>query len=209
MPGMTRTETILVVDDEPGILQPVQAYLKQQGYSVLTASCAKDAFGILKKETVDLMVLDLMLPDLSGEEICARIKETSNLPIIMLTAKISEDSQLHGLNIGADDYITKPFSLKVLVARIKAVLRRLPQSELPTAFQQVKLTATETKLVQILSRQPARIFTREELINAIFDERFDSYDRVIDTHVKNLRKKIGTDAIQTVFGLGYKWGANG
>ena len=205
---MTRNKTVLIVDDEPNILEPVKAYLEKQGYTVLTAERGRDALALLKRGGIDIMLLDLMLPDISGEDICRKVRETSRLPIIMLTAKVAEDSQLNGLTIGADDYVTKPFSLKLLTARIETVLRRLPNSEPPTLFADKDLTATERKIANALSRRPSRVFTREELIVVAFDGEFDGYDRVIDTHIKNLRRKIGVDFIKTVHGLGYKWGGD-
>jgi len=143
---------------------------------------------------------------MTGEAVCRKIRETSGVPIIMMTAKTSEESQLEGLSLGADDYVTKPFSLKLLAARMDTVLRRLPQSEPPQIFADVPLTATERKIVGALSRRPNRIFTREELIAVAFDDEYDGFDRVIDTHIKNLRKKIGAQAVKTVRGLGYQWG---
>ncbi len=201
-----QNKTVLVVDDEPNILEPVGAYLEKQEYKVLTAERGQDALALVKRGGIDIVLLDLMLPDISGEDICRKIRQTSHLPIIMLTAKVAESSQLEGLQIGADDYITKPFSLKLLAARIEAVLRRLPQSEPPELFADKQLTATERNIVNALSRRPSRIFTRDELIGVAFDDEFNGYDRVIDTHIKNLRKKVGTDVIKTVHGLGYKWG---
>lgn len=203
---MMQNKTVLVVDDEPNILEPVGAYLEKQEYKVLTAERGQDALALVKRGGIDIVLLDLMLPDISGEDICRKIRQTSHLPIIMLTAKVAESSQLEGLQIGADDYITKPFSLKLLAARIEAVLRRLPQSEPPELFADKQLTATERNIVNALSRRPSRIFTRDELIGVAFDDEFNGYDRVIDTHIKNLRKKVGTDVIKTVHGLGYKWG---
>lgn len=203
---MMQNKTVLVVDDEPNILEPVGAYLEKQGYKVLTAERGQDALALVKRGGIDIVLLDLMLPDISGEEICRKIRQTSRLPIIMLTAKVAESSQIEGLQSGADDYITKPFSLKVLAARIEAVLRRLPESQPPELFTDKQLTATERSIVNALSRRPSRIFTRSELISVAFGDEFDGYDRVIDTHIKNLRKKIGPDVIRTVHGLGYKWG---
>ncbi|MDR2649804.1 MAG: response regulator transcription factor [Clostridiales bacterium] len=197
-------KTVLAVDDEPNILEPVKAYLEKLGYNVLTTERGQDALSLADK--ADIILLDLMLPDISGEDVCRKIRETSNVPIIMLTAKVAESSQFDGLSMGADDYVTKPFSLKLLAARIEAVLRRLPESEPPELFADKQFTATERKIVNALSRRPSRVFTRDELISVAFDDEFDGYDRVIDTHIKNLRKKIGGNCIITVHGLGYKWG---
>jgi len=203
---MMQNKTVLVIDDEPNISEPLAAYLEKQGYKVLTADCGEDALALVKRGSIDIVLLDLMLPDISGEDVCRIIRKTSHLPIIMLTAKVAESNQLEGLRIGADDYITKPFSLKLLVAKIEAVLRRLPDSEPPELFADMQLTATERKIVNALSLRPSRIFTREELIRVAFDNEFDSSDRVIDTHIKNLRKKVGAGVISTVHGLGYRWG---
>ncbi len=203
---MRQNKTILIADDEPNILVPVKAYLEQQGYHVLTAETGQEALAAYASFKADIILLDLMLPDISGEEICQKIRKTSQIPIIMLTAKVAEESQLNGLAIGADDYITKPFSLKLLAARIATILRRLPESEPSVLFTEQELTATERKLVNTLSRWPGRVFTRDELINVAFGDTFDGYDRVIDTHIKNLRRKIGANYIRTVHGLGYKWG---
>jgi DNA-binding response OmpR family regulator len=208
-------KTVLVVDDEPMILDAVSAYLESKNYRVLTAANGRDALaqalrrlsGSNSEGGIDIILLDLMLPDISGEDICRRIRQTSQVPIIMLTAKVAESSQLQGLEIGADDYITKPFSLKLLAARIETVLRRVPENDPAPLFADKQLTATEQKIVNTLSRRPNRIFTRDELIDIVFDDSYGGYDRVIDTHIKNLRRKIGAEYIKTVHGLGYKWGA--
>lgn len=201
-------QTILVVDDEPNILEPIQAHLVKLGYAVLTAECGRDALAYVRRGDVDLVILDLMLPDISGEEVCRKIRESSLLPIIMLTAKVAESSQFEGFRLGADDYILKPFSLKLLAARIDAVLRRLPESEPSELFSDVQLTITEKKIVNALARRPSRVFTRDELIEVAFNNDFNGFDRVIDTHIKNLRKKIGNEYVKTIHGLGYKWGVN-
>jgi len=201
---MSSQRTALIVDDERNIAEPLAAYLEKQGYAVLTAASGRDGLSLAGK--ADIILLDLMLPDMTGEAVCRKIRETSGVPIIMMTAKTSEESQLEGLSLGADDYVTKPFSLKLLAARMDTVLRRLPQSEPPQIFADVPLTATERKIVGALSRRPNRIFTREELIAVAFDDEYDGFDRVIDTHIKNLRKKIGAQAVKTVRGLGYQWG---
>jgi DNA-binding response OmpR family regulator len=207
---MTSSEkTVLAVDDEPMILKAVAAFLESRGYRVLTAANGRDALERFAEGGIDIILLDLMLPDISGEDICRRIRQSSGVPIIMLTAKVAEDSQLAGLELGADDYITKPFSLKLLAARMEAVLRRVRESDPAPLFADIQLTATERKIVNALSRRPNRIFTRDELISAAFNDEFDGYDRVIDTHIKNLRRKVGAEYIKTVHGLGYKWGVGG
>ncbi|MDR0857939.1 MAG: response regulator transcription factor [Oscillospiraceae bacterium] len=200
-------KTVLAVDDESMILGAVSAYLESRDYRVLTAVNGRDALARFSEGGIDIILLDLMLPDISGEEICRKIREISQVPIIMLTAKVAENSQLQGLSIGADDYVTKPFSLKLLAARIETILRRVPENDPPDLFADKQLTATERKIMNALSRRPNKIFSRDELIDIVFDDSFDSYERVIDTHIKNLRRKIGADFLKTVRGFGYKWGA--
>ena len=223
--------TVLLVDDEDKIREVVSAYLENKGFRVIVCGTGAEALSALSREEISIAVLDLMLPDISGEEICANIRKKSALPVIMLTAKTAESDLLSGLEIGADDYITKPFSLKVLTARIEAVLRRSESKpaasryswnndELVVDFEknalfkrgeQIILTASEWKLLGVLVRNPQKIFTREELISHVFGLDFDGYDRAVDTHIKNLRKKIETDTkapqyILTVHGIGYKFG---
>lgn len=230
---MTANKSILVVDDEPKILEVITSYLKSKGYNVFSAENGQTALEIFKKHTISLLVLDLMLPDVSGEEVCARIRKTSRVPIIMLTAKTQEDDLLKGLGLGADDYILKPFSLKELHARIETVLRRTSGDLVPLAVKSswrngdlvvdfekntvirqnktINLTHSERMILSALIKYPGRMFTREELIEIAFGDDFDGYDRVIDTHIKNLRQKIEDNAkspvyILTVHGLGYKFG---
>jgi len=211
-------KAILVVDDEPKILEAVTSYFQSRGYAVFAASGGREALSFVKREHITLIVLDLMLPDISGEEVCRIIRKPSRIPIIMLTAKAAEAEQLTGLGLGADDYITKPFSLKILAARIETVLRRT-ESGLAEDFMKaierklgkpIALTASEGKIMSLLIKYPGRIFTREELIQAAFGDDFDSYDRAIDTHIKNIRRKLGDDPhkpvyVQTVHGIGYKF----
>lgn len=226
-------KTILVVDDESMIRESVSSYLEKQGYQVFSAETGREALRIFESEQISLLVLDLMLPDLSGEEICKIVRSQSRVPIIMLTAKTMEDDMLNGLDLGADDYITKPFSLKNLYARVRAVLRRASDDLEPLAEkifwneedlavdydrkevykrgQAVAVTPIEWKILMALTKYPQKVFTRENLIELVFDLDFSGYDRVIDTHVKNLRKKIEDDPknpvyICTVHGMGYKFG---
>ncbi len=229
------SKTILAIDDEPKILEVIVSFFEQKGYQVLTAQTGSSAMALFEKNNISLILLDLMLPDCSGEAICTAIRKRSRVPIIMLTAKSEEASQLNGLDLGADDYITKPFSLKVLAARVEAVLRRgadelvplVPRSswrngdlvvdfEKKTVFKQgieLSVTPSEYKILSALLKYPGRVFTREELISLVFDDDFDSFDRVIDNHIKNLRQKIEDDTkspvyIQTIRGLGYKFGGD-
>lgn len=222
-----------MADDEEMIREAVASYLESQGYQVFRAENGEEALNILKREPISLVILDLMLPDLPGEEVCVRIRKQSRVPIIMLTAKNVEYDMIHGLDLGADDYITKPFSLKNLSARVQAVLRRSTEDLVPLARQfswnqgdlvidydrkevrkkgePVALTAIEWKLLAAFTKYPQKIFTRENLIELVFGLDFSGYDRVIDTHIKNLRKKIEDDSKQpvylcTVHGMGYKFG---
>lgn len=226
-------KTILVVDDESMIRESVSSYLEKQGYQVFSAETGREALRIFESEQISLLVLDLMLPDLSGEEICKIVRSQSRVPIIMLTAKTMEDDMLNGLDLGADDYITKPFSLKNLYARVRAVLRRASDDLEPLAEkifwndgdlavdydrkevykkgQAIAVTPIEWKILMAVTKYPQKVFTRENLIELVFDLDFSGYDRVIDTHVKNLRKKIEDDPknpvyICTVHGMGYKFG---
>ena len=230
---MAEKRKLLVADDEEMIREAVASYLESQGYQVFRAENGEEALNILKREPISLVILDLMLPDLPGEEVCVRIRKQSRVPIIMLTAKNVEYGMIHGLDLGADDYITKPFSLKNLSARVQAVLRRSTEDLVPLARQfswnqgdlvidydrkevrkkgePVALTAIEWKLLAAFTKYPQKIFTRENLIELVFGLDFSGYDRVIDTHIKNLRKKIEDDSKQpvylcTVHGMGYKFG---
>ncbi len=224
---------ILVVDDEKKIVEVVESYLKASGYTVYTAYNCKEAQEIFDKVSPDLLILDLMLPDMTGEELCIKLRKKSRIPIIMLTAKIEEADILKGLDIGADDYVTKPFSVKQLVARVKALLRRSSQEVIPLTDvlsfndgdliidslkhevkkqgEAVSLTPNEYKLLIAMVKYPQKVFTREELIVVALGGEFDGFDRTIDSHIKNLRQKIETDTkdpeyILTVHGVGYRFG---
>lgn len=227
---------ILVVDDEAKIADAVSAFLQMRGYAVSVAATGQQALELFQKENIALVVLDLMLPDVSGEEVCAAIRRKSRVPVIMLTAKSDEGAQLHGLALGADDYIVKPFSLKVLAAKIEAVLRRsavdlapltrksvwqngdlimdFEKNSFTKAGRPVSLTPNEAKILAALLRSPGKVFSREELIACALGEDFDGYDRAVDTHIKNLRQKIEDNPktpvyILTIHGFGYKFGGEG
>jgi DNA-binding response OmpR family regulator len=227
---------VLVVDDEPKITEVVGSYLRNAGYAPLTAASGLEALGVFEKERPALVILDLMLPDLSGEEVCRRIRARSRVPIIMLTAKVEDSSAVKGLQLGADDYVTKPFSPRQLMARVEAVLRRSAENGSPAArvlgFNDddllidnaagtvrkggtpVSVTPREFRLLRLLAGNPGRVFTREELISRALGDDFDGSDRTIDAHVKNLRQKIETDPhapryIHTVHGIGYRFSAEG
>jgi two-component system alkaline phosphatase synthesis response regulator PhoP len=221
--------TILFVDDEPKIVQLGRDYLERAGFSVLTAGDGPSALATCRAEKPDLIVLDLGLPGRDGLDVTRAIRRDSSVPIIMLTARGEESDKLVGLELGADDYMVKPFSPKELVARVRAVLRRaegrstgtadvirvsdltldVPRMQLSVAGKSVELTATEFQLLTALARSPGRIFTRSQLLDAVHGVAFESYERAIDTHIKNLRRKIEPDPrepryILTVYGVGYK-----
>jgi DNA-binding response OmpR family regulator len=224
-------ETILVVDDEEKILEVVASYLENSGFRVLRASTGLRALEIFAQDMPDLVVLDLMLPDISGEVICQRLRQQSTLPILMLTARADEDSILNGLAIGADDYMVKPFSPRQLVARVQALLRRtrdLPERTAQTMIfaggltidldahqvllesRPVLLTPTEFDLLSTLARSPGRSFSRAELVSLALGADYEGFDRTIDSHIKNLRQKLEANPrdprwIQTVFGVGYRF----
>lgn len=226
-------QTVLVADDEPMIREAVTSYLEKQGCRVFSADNGAKALEIFEREAITFVILDLMLPDISGEEICMAIRKKSRVPIIMLTAKTQEEDVLNGLQIGADDYITKPFSLKELYVRMTVILRRSFEELKPLAEKYswndndlsidfshrevhkkgkaLSLTPSEWKILSALIKHPKKVFTREELITLVFGQDFDGYDRVIDTHIKNLRKKVEDNPknpfyVKTVHGLGYKFG---
>lgn len=223
-------QTVLVVEDEMMIREALKSYLEKQGWQVFDAEYGKAALQLFRKEKIDFVILDLMLPDITGEEICQTLRQESAVPIIMLTAKAQEEALLNGLNIGADDYLTKPFSLKELYARMEAIMRRvslkreikniwtdhyltvdLDKPEIYKQGELFSLTLSEWKILTALIRYPQKVFTRNELIEIAFSSERDSFDRVIDTHIKNLRKKIEKDPrnptyIKTVYGLGYRFG---
>jgi DNA-binding response OmpR family regulator len=226
-------KNILIVDDEPKILKVVASYLESRGFGVFTAENGARALAVFDAENISLVLLDLMLPDIPGEEVIAAIRRSSRAPVIMLTAKSDEDSILTGFSLGADDYITKPFGLKELYARVEAVLRRTADDLVPLTLKNsfgngdltvdfgsnsikkagrpVSLTPSELRLLATLIKYPGRVFSRGELIDAAFGEDFDGYDRAVDSHVKNLRQKIEDDPrnpryVLTVHGLGYRFG---
>jgi len=222
-------QTILVVDDEARIVKLVRDYLERAGLAVLTARDGETALAVARREQPDLIVLDLMLPGVDGLDVCRRLRQESGVPIIMLTARVEEADRVVGLELGADDYVTKPFSPRELVARVRATLRRAEGQvgpatviragdvELDTAAlaatvggEPVDLTPTEFHLLAALARQPGRIFSREQLLEAVHGVAFEGYDRSIDSHVKNIRRKLEPDPhrpryIQTVYGVGYRF----
>ncbi len=229
---MNNTRKILVVDDEQKIVEVIKSYLEHSGYEVYTAYAGKQALQMFERVEPSLVILDLMLPDITGEDICRKIRRESKVPIIMLTAKVEEEDILRGLDIGADDYITKPFSPKQLVARVMAVLRRVSDHSMlfnSLSFNQndliiddlkhevrkqgnvINLTPKEYRILLTLIKYPQKTFTREELIHVALGDDFEGFDRTVDTHIKNIRQKIESDSrsptyILTVHGIGYRFG---
>ena len=222
-------DRILVADDDREIVRTVRAYLEDSGFVVSAAHDGSSALTSFRNEKPDLIVLDVMMPELDGLEVVRTIRRQSDVPIIMLTARVEETDRLIGLELGADDYVTKPFSPRELVARVKGVLRRtkgpLPQRELiriggiqlddqahsvTLHDEEVGLTPTEFSLLKVFMENPGRVMTRLQLIDTALGYSYDGYDRTVDAHVKNLRQKIETDPgkpdfIVTVYGIGYKF----
>jgi DNA-binding response OmpR family regulator len=214
---------VLIVDDDPKVCDVLDRYLAHAGFATAQARDGAKALELARTWGPDLVVLDLMLPGVGGVEVCARLREASDVPVIMLTARSTEEDKLAGLATGADDYLTKPFSPRELVARVEAVLRRVggrgrrivagqleideEKAEVSIDGQRVELTATELKLLTVLARQPGRVFRRDELARLARGDDFEGLDRTVDAHIKNLRRKLGAErsaAIVTVFGIGYK-----
>jgi two-component system alkaline phosphatase synthesis response regulator PhoP len=219
---------VLVVDDDVKTVELVRLYLNRDGYQVLTAYDGVEALNLARKGCPDLIVLDLMLPDIDGLEVCRTLRHESDVPIIMLTARTTDQDKLMGLDLGADDYVTKPFSPKELAARVRAVLRRLPGERGPEeiktgelsmnfakheawfAGRPLDLTSVEFKLLGVLAKEPGRVFTRANLIEEALGYDFEGFDRTIDVHILNLRRKLEPDPshpkyIKTIYGVGYKF----
>lgn len=227
---MTRRR-ILVVDDDPKIVELVRLYLEKDGYRVLVAYDGLEALDLARQKQPDLILLDLLLPGMDGLDVCRIIQAESEIPIIMLTAKTTDEDKLRGLELGADDYVTKPFNPREVMARVRAVLRRTDKEagrgsaairfadllidrvrhEVRLQGETVSLTPTEFRLLEVLAGEPGRAFTRLELLDRVFGYDFEGFERTVDVHVKNLRKKIEPDPkqpayIKTVYGIGYKFG---
>jgi DNA-binding response OmpR family regulator len=219
--------TILVVEDEPEIARLLRSYLEREGYAVVLARDGEAALRALEETSPDLVVLDLMLPRLDGWQVIRAIRETSRVPVIMLTARDGLEDKVAGLELGADDYVTKPFSPREVVARVRAVLRRnrwggreearfgdlhinYLSREVRRKDEPITLTPTEWKLLEVLSAHPGQVFTRAQLIERIYGYSYEGLERTIDAHVKNLRQKIESDPkepryVLTVYGVGYKF----
>jgi two-component system, OmpR family, alkaline phosphatase synthesis response regulator PhoP len=223
---------ILVVDDEPQIVKVLQAYLEKSGFQVVAASEGRAALAAFRREKPDFMILDLNLPGMDGLEICKAVRREANIPILMLTARVEEADRLIGLELGADDYVTKPFSPREVVARVKVIFRRTQSEPNPTevirvgeltidlsehtvqlAGRAIELTPTEFEILATLARQPKRVFSRLQIMELAQGDAFEGYERTIDAHIKNIRLKLEPNPkkpvyLQTVFGLGYKLEVN-
>ena len=219
---------ILVVDDEAKIVKVLKAYLEQSGFQVVTAVDGKIALAIFMREKPDFMILDLNLPGMDGLDVCRTVRRQSNIPILMLTARVEEADKLIGLELGADDYVVKPFSPREVVARVRTIFRRadgelaqpeilrvgdlqidLDQHSVMISERSLELTPTEFDILVVLARQPKRVFTRMQIMELAQGNAFEGYERTIDTHIKNIRLKLEPDPknpayIHTVFGVGYK-----
>ena len=222
------SKKILVVDDEAKIVKVLKAYLEQSGFNVLTAADGKVALAIFQRDKPDFMILDLNLPGMDGLDVCRAVRRQSNIPILMLTARVEEADKLIGLELGADDYVVKPFSPREVVARVRTIFRRaqgepaqdeiirvgdlqidLEQHTVLVADRQVELTPTEFDILVVLARQPKRVYTRLQIMEQAQGNAFEGYERTIDAHIKNIRLKLEPNPkkpifIQTVFGVGYK-----
>jgi two-component system alkaline phosphatase synthesis response regulator PhoP len=222
---------VLVVDDDVKTAELVKLYLERDGHRVVTSCTGEDALRLARESRPDLVVLDIMLPGTDGLTICRTLRSESAVPIILLTAKVSEEDRLTGLDLGADDYVTKPFSPRELAARVRAVLRRLPENEMERGPEEIrqgnlvlninqhqvwrageplKLSPVEFRLLAVMAREPERVFSREQLVNRALGYDFEGFDRTIDVHILNLRRKLEPDQehpcyIKTVYGTGYKF----
>lgn len=224
--------TVLVIEDDPDTVRLVSLYLKRDGHEILSAGDGIRGIRLAKQTQPDLVVLDLQLPGLDGMEVCRVLREGSDVPIVMITARVEEDDRLAGLDLGADDYVTKPFSPKELAARVRAVLRRAAREVSEEGSEEleygdikinllhravyikttiVTVTPTEFRFLVLFMREPGRTFTREQIIDKVFGYDFEGFDRTVDAHVANLRRKIavrmgGQHFIHTIYGIGYKFG---
>lgn len=225
--------TILIIEDEKKISTIMKSYFEKEGYKVLQAFDGKEGLRLFEENNVDLVILDLMLPKMPGEEVIKEIRNKSDLPVIMVSAKVEESNRIDGLRLGADDYVTKPFSPKELVERVKAILRRIEKYNIPRADiiktidgrlemdleynrifkdgKEILLTKNEFQILKTLFSNPNKIYSRDEIIELTFGYDYDGYDRAIDTHIKNIRAKIEDNPknpmyIKTIYGMGYKSG---
>jgi DNA-binding response OmpR family regulator len=222
--------TVLIVEDDLDIARLVSLYLERDGHKVISAQDGIEGLKLARDASPDLVVLDLMLPKLSGIEICRTLRQESTVPVVMVTARVEEEDRLKGLDLGADDYVTKPFSPRELAARVRAVLRRTARDDAERGpvevahggvkvdmhrrsvyvqGRKVSLTPTEFRILVMLIKEPERTFSREQIIDRVFGFDFDGFDRTVDAHIANIRRKIrpanGPDHIQTVYGVGYRF----
>lgn len=225
------SNTVLIIEDDPHTTELVRLYLSHDGHQVLSASTGPEGLARAREAGPDLVVLDLMLPGLDGLEVCRELRADSDVPIVMLTARVEEEDLLAGMGLGADDYVTKPFRPRELAARVKAILRRAGRDSLESGGEltygplqvslgrrsvtvgdaKVSLTPTEYRILVLLLREPGRIFSREQIIDRVFGQDFDGFDRTVDTHIYSLRRKLerplkGTRYIHTIYGMGYRFG---
>ena len=226
------SSTILIVEDDPDTTELVGLYLRRDGHKVMSAEDGLEGLRLAREARPDLVVLDLMLPKMDGMEVCRTLREESDVPIVMVTARVEEGDRLAGLDLGADDYVPKPFSPRELAARVRAVLRRtareatqrgpaklvygdvkvdLRRRSVDVAGRQLTLTPTEFRLLAVLMREPGRTFTREQIIDRVFGYDFDGFDRTVDAHVANLRRKLEAkpgkpEYVHTIYGIGYRFG---
>ncbi|MCL4875940.1 MAG: response regulator transcription factor [Anaerolineae bacterium] len=219
-------QTVLVADDEPQLVKTVRMYLEEAGYHVVTAANGREALFVVRDVHPDIVILDVMMPEVDGFTAARRIREESRVPIIMLTARDDEFDQALGLELGADDYIVKPFSPRILVARVRAALRRagdelaVPEAKVlrvgnlvlneetrvvTEGDNSLDLTRSEFDILATFMNRPGRVFTRMELLEHIHGEAFAAYERTIDVHIKNLRAKLKEDRIETIYGVGYRF----
>jgi len=223
------TQTILVVDDETKLRQMIRVYLEQENYRVVEASNGREALYVARYEKPDLIILDLMMPEMNGSEFMRVFGKEAETPVIMLTAKVEDQDKILGLELGADDYVTKPFNVRELIARVRAVLRRLQKSgaepdllrvadivldrtsmTVKVSENQVDLTKSEFELLAAFMAAPGKVFSRLDLLDHMSGEAYEGYERTIDVHIRNLRTKIEPDAkhpkyIETVYGMGYRF----
>ena len=225
------SNTVLIIEDDPHTTELVRLYLTHDGHQVLAAANGPEGLARARESDPDLVVLDLMLPGLDGLEVCRELRAESDVPIVMLTARVEEEDVLAGMGLGADDYVTKPFRPRELAARVKAVLRRtgrdtsevggelsygplhvsLGKRAVTAGDIQVSLTPTEYRILVLLLREQGRIFSREQIIDRVFGQDFDGFDRTVDTHIYSLRRKLegplnGARYIHTIYGTGYRFG---
>jgi DNA-binding response OmpR family regulator len=235
MSEQTSRKTVLIVEDDQTVAQLIKLYLVRDGHEVITAPDGAEGLRLARERKPDLIVLDLNLPKLDGTQVCRAVRAESQVPVIMVTARVDEEDRLSGLDLGADDYVTKPFSPRELAARVRAVLRRSARDEAAKASgepaqmragniavdsaaqtvsvngQPIDLTPTEYRILVGFMKSPGRVMTREQIIETVFGYDFDGLDRTVDTHISNLRKKVeaagGEKRIKTIYGTGYRFDA--